>query len=77
MNTNCVQCACTVLDTLDTISSILNDLTGNLTRINRYVDLLPANEQLQILSCKIFDDYVHCCISAVKFFRRHPLRTLN
>jgi hypothetical protein len=55
------------------ISSLLVELTFELTRINKYVDLLPSNHRLQDLSCSIFDDYVDCCISAVKFFRRNPI----
>ena len=68
-----IQSVCRFIQALEGLAQVLQQLTSTMTRVNRYIALLPSNDKLKYLSREIYDDYVHCCITAVKFYKKNAL----
>ncbi|GAP92896.1 putative pfs domain-containing protein [Rosellinia necatrix] len=64
-----VDVACNYHKFLDVFAGLLQEVTTTITRVNRYLALLPTNPLLQKLMVDVLNDYVICCIKVFKFYK--------
>ncbi|KAI0813467.1 hypothetical protein GGR55DRAFT_677108 [Xylaria sp. FL0064] len=72
-----VDVACNYLKFLEVFASLLQEVTTTITRVNRYLALLPTNPLLQKLMVDILNDYVLCCIKVLKFYKSRIIVNLS
>ncbi|RDL33002.1 Uncharacterized protein BP5553_08441 [Venustampulla echinocandica] len=68
--------ACRYLKTLENFTQLLHDLTSTVTRLNRYLFLLPSSDILKDITKSVHEEYVDCCVTALNFYGNRPIFNL-